>query len=34
VLINTLLSVWKDYNRELLLFSCILMSMYFHLSFS
>jgi hypothetical protein len=31
VLINTLLSIWKDYNRELLLFSCILMSMYFHL---
>lgn len=28
VLINSLLSVWKGYNRELLLFSCIIMSMY------
>ena len=33
VLINALLSIWKDHNRELLLFSCILMSMYFYLLF-
>lgn len=32
VLINSLLSIWKGYNRELLLFSCIIMSKYYHLS--
>jgi hypothetical protein len=31
VLINALLSTWKDYNRELLLFCCIIMSTYFHM---
>jgi hypothetical protein len=34
VLVNALLSIWKDHNRELLLFSCIIMSMYSYLLFS
>jgi hypothetical protein len=34
VLVNALLSIWKDHNRELLLFCCIIMSMYSYLLFS
>jgi hypothetical protein len=33
VLVNALLSIWKGYNRELLLFCCIIMSKYSHLLF-
>jgi hypothetical protein len=33
VLINALLSIWKDHNREVLLFSCIIMGMYSYLLF-
>jgi hypothetical protein len=33
VLVNALLSIWKDHNRELLLFCCIIMSMYSYLLF-
>jgi MFS family permease len=33
VLVNALLSTWKDHNRELLLFCCIIMSIYSYLLF-